>query len=59
MYCVDDSGEMVGDNSMNGLDIGTAYVCSFVGVPGSPFDGVVCLSANILSIVVLILSGRA
>ena len=26
MSCVDDSGEMVGDNGMNGIDIGTAYV---------------------------------
>ena len=56
MYCVDDSGEMVGDNGMNGLYIGTAYVCSVAGgVPGSPLDGVVCLSVNIMSIVVLIL----
>ena len=30
-------------------------MCSVVGVPGSPLDGVVCLSVNILSIVVLIL----
>ena len=29
------------------------------GVPGSPLDGVVCLSVNIMSVVVLILSGRA
>ena len=55
MSCVDDSGEMMGDNGMNGFDIGTAYVCSVVGVPGSPLDGVVCLSVIILSIVVLIL----
>ena len=35
-------------------------MCSVVdGVPGSPLDGVVCLSVNIMSIVVLILSGRA
>ena len=40
-------GEMVGDNGMYGFDIGTAYMCSFVGVPGSPLDGVVCLSVNI------------
>ena len=54
--CVDDSGEMVGDNGMNGLYIGTAYVSSVVGgVPGSPLDDVVCLSVIILSIVVLIL----
>ena len=46
---------MVGDNGMNVFDIGTTYVCSVVGVPGSPLDGVVCLSVNILSIVVLIL----
>ena len=60
MSCVDDSGEMVGANGMNGLNIGTAYMCSVVvGVPGSPLDGVVCLSVNIMSIVVLILSGRA
>ena len=60
MSCVDDSGEMVGANGMNGLNIGTAYVCSVVGgVPGSPLDGVVCLSVNIMSMVVLILSGRA
>ena len=26
MSCVDDSGEMVGDNGMNGFDIGTAYM---------------------------------
>ena len=59
MSCVDDSGEMVGANEMNGLNIGTA-MCSVVdGVPGSPLDGVVCLSVNIMSIVVLILSGRA
>ena len=57
MSCVDDSGEMVGANGMNGLNIGTAYVCSVV--PGSPLDGVVCLSVNIISVVVLILSGRA
>ena len=43
MSCVDDSGEMVGANGMNGFDIGTAL------------DGAVCLSVNILSIVVLIL----
>ena len=56
MSCVDDSGEMVGDNGMNGLYIGTACVCSVVGgVAGSPFDGVVCLSVNIMPIVVLIL----
>ena len=60
MSCVDDSGEMVGANGMNGLNIGTAYVCSVDGgVPGSPLDGVVCLSVNIISVVVLILSGRA
>ena len=60
MSCVDDSGEMVGGNGMNGFDIGTAYLCSVVGgVPGSPLGGVVCLSVNIMSIVVLILSGRA
>ena len=42
MSCVDDSGEMVGANGMNGLNIGTAYVCSVDGgVPGSPLDGVV------------------
>ena len=53
MSCVDDSGEMVGANGMNGLNIGTAYVCSVDGgVPGSPLDGVVCLSANIISVVV-------
>ena len=58
--CVDDSGEMVGANGINGLNIGTAYFCSVVdGVPGSPLDGVVCLSVNLMSIVVLILSGRA
>ena len=33
-------------------------MCSVGGVPGSPLDGVVCLSVNIIS-VVLILSGRA
>ena len=60
MSYVDDSGEMVGANGMNGLNIGTAYMCSVVdGVPGSPLDGVVCLSVNLMSIVVLILSGRA
>ena len=60
MSCVDDSGEMVGANGMNGLNIGTAYVCSVDGgVPGSPLDGVVCLSVNIIPVVVLILSGRA
>ena len=60
MSCVDDSGEIAGDNGMNGFDIGTAYVCSVVGgVPGSPLGGVVCLSVNIMSIVVLILSSRA
>ena len=60
MSCVDDSGDMVGDNGMNWLYIGTAYVCSVVGgVPGSPLDGVVFLSVNIMSIVVLILGGRA
>ena len=60
MSCVDDSGEMVGANGMNGLNIGTACVCSVDGgVPGSPLDGVVCLSVNIISVVVLILSGRA
>ena len=60
MSCVDDSGEMVGANGMNGLNIGTAYVCSVDGgVPGSPLDGVVCLSVNIISVVVLILSGHA
>ena len=60
MSCVDDSGEMVGANGMNGLNIGTAYVCSVDGgVPGSPLDGVVCLSVNIISVVVLIPSGRA
>ena len=48
MSCVDDSGEMVGDNGMNGFDIGTAYVCLAVGVPGIPLDGVVCLSVNIM-----------
>ena len=49
MSCVDDSGEMVGANGMNGLNIGTAYVCSVVGgVPGSPLDDVVCLSVNIM-----------
>ena len=54
--CVDDSGEMVGGNGMDGLIIGTAYVCSVVGgVSGSPLDGVVCLSVIILSIIVLIL----
>ena len=37
MSCVDDSGEMVGDNGMNGIDIGTAYLCSVVGIPGSPW----------------------
>ena len=52
--------KMVGANGMNGLNIGTAYVCSVDGgVPGSPLDGVVCLSVNIISVVVLILSGRA
>ena len=56
MSCVDDSGEMVGDNGTYGLNIGTAYVCSVVGgVTGSPLDGVVCLSVIILSIIVLIL----
>ena len=60
MSCVDDSGEMVGGNGMYGLNIGTTYMCSVVdGVPGSPLDGVVCLSVNIMPIVVLILSGRA
>ena len=59
MSCVDGSGEMVGDNGMYGFDIGIAYMCSVVGVPGNPLDGVVCLSVNISSIVVLILSGRA
>ena len=60
MFCVDGSGEMVGANGMNGLNIGTAYVCSIdSGVPGSPLDGVVCLSVNIISVVVLILRGRA
>ena len=50
--CVDDSGEMVGDNGMNGFDIGTAYMCSVVGgVPVNPLGGVVCLSVNIMSIV--------
>ena len=34
-------------------------MCSNVTVPGSPLDGVVCLSVNLLSILVLILSGRA
>ena len=59
MSCVDDSGEIMGDYEMNGFGIGTAYVRSVVaGVPGSPLDGVVCLSVNIMSIVVLILSGR-
>ena len=49
MSCVDDSGEMVGANGMTGLNIGTAYVCSVVGgVPGSPLDGVVYLSVNIM-----------
>ena len=57
MSCVDDSGEMVGANGMNGLKIGTAYVCSVVG--GSLLDGVVCLSVYIMSVVVLILSGQA
>ena len=56
MSCVDDSGEMLADNGMNGFDM---HVCSVVGVPGSPLDGVVCLSVDILSVVVLILSGRA
>ena len=38
---------------MNGLNIGTAYACSVDGgVPGSPLDGVVCLSVNIISVVV-------
>ena len=56
MSCVDDSGEMAGDNGMNGFDIGTAYVFSVVsGVPCTPLDGVVCLSVIILSIIVLIL----
>ena len=60
MSCIDNSGEMVGAIGMNGLNIGTAYVCSVVaGIPGSPLDGVVCLSVNIMSVVVLILSGRA
>ena len=60
MSCVDDRGEIVGGNGMYGLNIGTAYLCSVVdGVPGSPLDGVVCLSVNIMSVVVLILSGRA
>ena len=60
LECDGDSGEMVGANGMNGLNIGTAYVCSVDGgVPGSPLDGVVCLSVNIISVVVLILSGRA
>ena len=60
MSCVDDSGEMVDANGLNGFDIGTAYKCSVVGgVPGSPLGGVVFLSVNIMSIVVLILSGRA
>ena len=59
MSCVDDSGEMVGGNGMYGLNIGTAYMCSVDGVPGSPLDGVVCQSVNIMSILVLILSGRA
>ena len=60
MSCVDDSGEMAGANGMNGLNIGTAYMCSVGdGVPASPLGVVVCLSVNIMSIVVLILSGRA
>ena len=60
MSYVGASGEMVGGNGTYGLNIGTAYVCSVVGgVPGSPLDCVVCLSAIILSIIVLILSGRA
>ena len=60
MSCVDDSGEMVAGNGTYGLNIGTVYVCSVVGgVPGSPLDGVVCLSVIILSIIVLILCGRA
>ena len=50
------SGEMVGGNGMYGLNIGTAYVCSVDGgVPGSPLDGVVCLSVIISSIIVIIL----
>ena len=60
LECDGDSGKMVGANGMNGLNIGTAYVCSVVGgVPGSPLGVVVCLSVNIMSIVVLILCGRA
>ena len=56
MYCVDDSGEMVGGNGTYGLNMGTAYVCSVDGgFPGSLLDGVVCLSVIILSIIVLIL----
>ena len=60
MSCVDDSSEMVGANGMNGLNI-ALHMCArlMVGVPGSPLDGVVCLSVNIISVVVLILSGRA
>ena len=35
-------------------------MCSVVdGVSGSPLGGVVCLSVNIMSIVVFILRGRA
>ena len=50
MSCVDDSGEMMGANGMNGLNIGTAYMCSVAGgVPGSPLGGVVCLSVNIVN----------
>ena len=46
---------MVACSGANGLNIGTAYACSVDGgVPGSPLDGVVCLS--VLSIIVLILS---
>ena len=56
MSCVDDSGEMVGGNGMYGLNIGTAYMCSVVD---SPLDSGVCLSVNIMSIVVRILSSRA
>ena len=47
MSCVDDSGELVGGNGTYGLNIG--------GVPGSPLDGVVCLSVIILSIILFIL----
>ena len=38
------------------LNIGTTYVCSVDGgVPGSPLDGVVCLSVIILSIVLILM----